>query len=256
LIFLAFLLPLALYLLLLGHFHRRHTPVLVSGAWDFIGLLFAGSGFLLFTGPALVTSLSHRWRLFWLFGVPPNGGMEWTWYFLATCYFALVVGGSAYRFWRVRGQTAVYNAEPDQVETALEMTCEHLGLTLIRSGDVYIFAGAPQTDPATQKTTALQTEGDHREVTTAVPAARAAEGDDITLEVDAFAALRHTTLTWEPPANALRQEFEGELEHVLAESPTPPSDLGGTLFLFGIMLLALTLVGSVALVVLRLLTAA
>ncbi len=228
----------------------------MSGTWDFIALLFAGSGFLLFTGPALITSLSQRWRMFWLFGIPTGDGMAWTWYFLAACYFAVVIGGSAYRFWRVRGQTAVYNAEPEQVEAALETTCDHLGLTLIRSGHVYVFGGVARADPAARKSTAIQTEGSHREVTTAVPDTRSAEGDDVTLEVDAFAALRHVTLTWEPALTPLRQDFEGELDRVLAESPTAPSDLGGTLFLLGVMLMTLTLAGSVALVVVRLLSSA
>jgi hypothetical protein len=253
LIFLAFLLPLSLYLLLLGAFNRRPTPVLVSGTWDFIALLGAGCGFLLFTGPVLITSLSQHWRHFWLYGTPPSDGMELTWYFLAGGYFAFVVGGSAFRFWHVRGQSAIYNAEPDQVESALETTCERLGLPLIRSGRVYVLRNSPRAEPVAQKTTsAIQTEGGHKEVTTAVPDTRAPAGDETSLEVDAFAAMRHVTLTWKPPVSALRQDFEGELERVLADSPTPPSDLGGTLFLLGILLLTLTLVGSVALVIVRL----
>jgi hypothetical protein len=50
----------------------------------------------------------------------------------------------------------------------------------------------------------------------------------------------------------LRREFEAELERVLADSPTAPADLGGTLFLLGTMLLTLTLVGAIVLVFLRL----
>src|SRR5437016_2779703 len=68
LIFVVFLLPLAVYLLLLGHINRQPRPVVVSGTWDFIGVLFAGSGFLLFGGPAILTSLGESWRMFWLLG--------------------------------------------------------------------------------------------------------------------------------------------------------------------------------------------
>src|SRR4051812_39089865 len=38
LILLAFLLPLGVYLIVLGALNRRRHPVLVSGTWDFIGL--------------------------------------------------------------------------------------------------------------------------------------------------------------------------------------------------------------------------
>ena len=42
-ILLAFLSPLAIYLLIIGAINRRRRPLLVSGPWDFAGLLFAAS---------------------------------------------------------------------------------------------------------------------------------------------------------------------------------------------------------------------
>jgi hypothetical protein len=251
----AFLLPVALYLLLLGSFHRRSTPLPLSGTWDFIGLLFAASGFLLFTGPALISSLSQRWRMFWLFGSPASDPAEWTWYFLATCYFTVVVGGCAYRFWRVQGQTAVYNIDPDQLHAAVDTTCEHLGVSVLRTGDFYVFEEPEVIEAAPTAKTAIATgSGTVQVSTTPVPAARTVSDAGVTLEVDTFAALRHATLTWEPSATPIRGEFEAELRRVLADSPTTPSDLGGTLFLLGTMLLALTLVGAIALFFLRILS--
>ena len=67
-ILLAFLLPFSIYLLLLGNLNRRPHPVLVPGTWDFAGVLFAASGFLLVVGPAVISSGSEGWRMFWLFG--------------------------------------------------------------------------------------------------------------------------------------------------------------------------------------------
>jgi hypothetical protein len=144
LIVLAFILPLAVYLLLLGFLNRRRHPLLVSGVWDCVGLLFAASGFLLFGGPAILSGLNERWRMFWLFGRPgvsarsPDGGWQF-WVFLSVLYFVGVVAGCAAMLWRRRRTTAVYNAESWVVERALSQACEHLGLSPVRSGNVYLF---------------------------------------------------------------------------------------------------------------------
>ena len=99
LIFVAFFVPLAVYLLVLGHINRRPRPVLVSGAVDFIGLLFAGSGFLLFGGPAVLSSVNERWRLFWLLGDAGSlTGLDHAWRLglvLSLLYFVVVVAGIA-----------------------------------------------------------------------------------------------------------------------------------------------------------------
>ncbi len=77
----------------------------------------------------------------------------------------------------MRGQTAVYNAEPEQIEAALETTCDHLGLTLIRSGHVYIFGGVAQPTRRPQKVDGHPDGGQPQEVTTAVPDTVSAEGE-------------------------------------------------------------------------------
>ena len=92
-IFLAFFFPLAIYLLVLGVINRRRRPLLVSGVWDGVGLLFGVSGFLLFAGPAIFSSLSERWRMTWLLGKDaPIAAADraWQfWIFLAIVYFVL-----------------------------------------------------------------------------------------------------------------------------------------------------------------------
>ena len=50
-----FLFPIALYCTVLGMINRRAQPLMVSGAWDFVGVLLATSGFLLFVGPAMLS---------------------------------------------------------------------------------------------------------------------------------------------------------------------------------------------------------
>ena len=39
----------------------RRQPLFVPGPWDFAGILFAASGFLLAGGPALLSSRSETW---------------------------------------------------------------------------------------------------------------------------------------------------------------------------------------------------
>ena len=56
---LVFLFPLAIYCLIVSLLNRRPRPVMVSGTWDFAGVLFAVSGFLLLGGPVMLTSLSE-----------------------------------------------------------------------------------------------------------------------------------------------------------------------------------------------------
>src|SRR5438552_1264056 len=124
LIFVAFLLPLAVYLLALGWINRQPRPILVSGTWDFVGLLFAASGFLLFGGPAVLSALNERWRLLWLLG--ETGGVSDgldrardLWVLLAVLYFGAVVAGCAWVFLKRRQLTCIYNVEPAIAETAL-----------------------------------------------------------------------------------------------------------------------------------------
>src|SRR5262249_19925915 len=119
-------------------------PLLVSGVWDGIGLIFGVSGFLLFAGPAILSSLSERWRLFWLLGkgvvrLASGEGASQLRIFLSILYFVLVVGGVAYYFWRQRQLTSIFNADSAQVERALTDICERLGINPVRSGGLFLF---------------------------------------------------------------------------------------------------------------------
>src|SRR4051794_311738 len=57
---LAFLLPVGFYCLVLASINRRGRPLLVSGTWDTVGLLFAVSGFFLITIPMLLSEIFAR----------------------------------------------------------------------------------------------------------------------------------------------------------------------------------------------------
>jgi hypothetical protein len=235
-ILLAFFFPLAVYLLLLGFLNRCRHPLLVSGLWDGIGLLFGVSGFLFFAGPAVLTALGERWRLFWLLGrgdVPP-------WNFLALLYFLLVVGGTALYLWRQRHLTAIYNTNADLVERTVIDICKESGINPVRSGALFLF------DPSRDRKGA---EGPEERP---LPYGRGSDSETVVLEVDSFPLMHHVTLRWEPAAAPLRRVVEAELSRRLSESVADNGLLGGWLLTAGFVLLSFDLVGAFFLVLLYL----
>jgi hypothetical protein len=265
-ILLAFFLPLAIYLLVLGFINRRRYPLLVSGVWDGIGLVFGASGFLFFAGPAVFSSLRERWRLYWLLGkgdapvVGADGAWQF-WIFLSILYFVLVVAGVAFYFWRQRQLTAIYNADVTQVERALEQICERLGLNPVRSGDLFLFglslglstAGrrgavfekiqAPHYLPGGIRGGPGQLEIMPTPAAKGLPDATILEQTAI-LELDSFPLMRHVTLRWDPTDSPLRQLVESELADRLAQTPSTESSLGAWLLTLSCLLLVFEMAGT------------
>lgn len=228
---LALALPLAIYLLVLARINRRPRALMVSGPWDFAGILFAASGFLLFGGPALLTSLSlnEGWRSFWLRGQRPLNLTREDFLFtvrivLFALYFVAVVGGSALLLWRRRRLTSIYNVDPAVIETSLGETVERWRLRFVQTGNLVTFepsAAAGEDGP---------------------PAAGLVERP-ITLEVDVNSALCHVTLVWHPADSRLRREVETHLRRTLAQTPAPASPASDWLLIAAYFLFFLMLVG-------------
>jgi hypothetical protein len=239
---LAFLFPLAIYLLILGAVNRRRRPLIVPGPWDFAGLLLAASGFLLFTGPGALSLLNKEWRDSLVFGDSPSSSAAerlWLWWLaLMVVYFALVVGGAGYLLWRSRSQTSIYNVDQEAVRAALARIFERLGLRPLRSGDLYYFgmtnsartADRPRPDNPGIQTTPADADTSRKVQTAPAPVVTM---QNAILEVDAFPAMWHVTLRWDPAHCGLRQEVERELERELADTPAPPHVLGGWLTVGG-----------------------
>jgi hypothetical protein len=249
LILLAFVLPLAIYLVVLGILNRRPHPVLVPGVWDFIGLLFAVSGFVLLGGPAILSSLQDRWRLYWLVGQGPGPGSEgdWPlWLVLTLPYVIAVLGGAAWGLRRRRHWTAIYNAEPAAIEQALSDVCARLGLEPVRSGNLFLFGMAAGPSPRPLSTDGVDPPG-YLACSTGELASEAA-----VLELDAFAFMHHVTLRWDPADGPLRRAVETALHRRLEDLPGPAAELGSWLVLVGTTLLCGTFLGSVLLVAVRL----
>jgi hypothetical protein len=241
---LAFLPPLAIYLLILGAINRRRHPLMVPGPWDFAGLLFAASGFLLCTGPGALSLLNDQWRQSLVLGDDSSGSPAvarfWLWWLaLMVVYFALVVGGAGFFLWRARNQTSIYNVDREMVREALARIFERLGLRPLRSGDMYYFGmtnSARTADrPREPDNTGIQTTPDGADTSRKVQTAPApvVTMQNVILELDAFPAMCHVTLRWDPARSGLRQEVERELERELADTPAPPHMLGGWLTVGG-----------------------
>ncbi len=230
-IILAFFFPLAIYLLVLGFLNRHRHPVLISGVSDGMGLLFGVSGFLLFAGPAILSTLSERLRLFWLLGkgdisaaVAEGAWSMWT--FLALLYFLLIVGGSAWYLWRQRSHTAIYNTNADAIERTVLEICKERGINPMRSGDLFLFEAAPNSDSGGEPSAIL--------------------------EIDSFPLMHHVTLRWEPAVSPLRRIVESELRLRLSETVADDGLLGGWLLILGFILLSFDLTGAFFLIVLNL----
>jgi hypothetical protein len=220
LIIVAFLLPLALYFLALAWVNRRPRPVVISGTWDFVGVLFAMSGFLVVGGPAMLSSLSERWRKVWLLGETsslPTGLDRYReiWLLAAAAYFLLVVGVSAAVLARRRRLTCVYNVDPPDVDAALDAACRRLGLEPVRSGSLYLFGFTSDSATATPRP----------------------DEPHAILEVDSSAALQNVSLQWEPHDSPLRAAVEAELRERLARTSAPVHEVSAWCNLAGTALL-------------------
>jgi hypothetical protein len=257
LIIVAFFVPLAIYLLVLGYVNRRPRPLLVSGTLDFVGVLLAVSGFLVCGGPAVLSSLNERSRSFWLLG-HTDSPLASAWPFagvLLLVYFLLVVAGSAVLLARQRRITSIYNVDPATVEAALEEACAALGLEPTRSGNLFVF-GLSLGGPAARVASPESIQAPHHLTGRPAPplaiAGQAPGAEDVSqsaiLEIEAFAATRHVTLVWDPHDSPLRPALEAELDRRLADAGAPYHETGLWFTLAGFGLLALS-----ALIVLTLL---
>jgi hypothetical protein len=254
LILLAFLLPFSVYLLLLGIINRRAHPVLVPGVWDFVGILFAASGFLLVIGPAVISSGSESWRMFWLFGSKggnPELGDDTIhlWGPLAALYFAVVMGGAIYLLRQRRGITAIYNVDADSFEKALAQVFGVLRLNPLRSGSFFVFnrVALPVTarlepEPVASATNSPSFGADGGLADGGVP-------ERAVLEIDPFRAMRHVTLRWQPATSRLRNEVENELERVLGRVESTNHAVGDWFVLVSLALLAFNLFATFGLTI-------
>jgi len=243
LIFLAFVIPLAFYCLVLSVINRRRRPVIVPGSWDFAGVLFAASGFLLLGGPAILTGLYEQWRLAWLLGQTRHLqgiGENWSfWISLWLLYFAVVGGVSAVVLWRRKAQTSIYNIDPAVFAEVLTLVLDRLGLQWRHNGPrrlllrfrelslvdtAAVAAFQPRSEAAGTRALAAPYP-QHGAVTAQGPSITAHPWSVLTVEP--FPAMRHVTLHWLSHDEMIRLEVEAELDKALTQVPTSENPVAG-----------------------------
>jgi len=224
--FVALIIPLAIYFLILGAVNRRERPLMVSGPWDFAGVLFAASGFLLSVGPSALSALYERWRFDWLLGQGASGdssGGGATYYFwlgMWMLYYGIIVGGAAYILQRRKQLTAVYNVDLGILETILYRVFERLGISCTRNGNYFSLKSSRQNaNPATPL-----------------------------LELESFPSLCHATLRWHTSEDLLRQSIEMQVSKELSEVVTPYNPAAGWFLTLATVLLFAALLGFVFLI--------
>ncbi len=209
LLFIVCLFPLAVYLLILANLNRGPQPSVVSGPWDFAGVLLGVSGFLLFGGPAVLSGLYEQARLAAMLDpgrltlvaslLRPLGQLPWLfWLALWFLYFLLISAGAGILLWRHQGTLAVYNLTSDDFAVVLSETAERLGLELARDGSQCTLrrVGKP--------------------------------GNPVVLEWASWPAVRHLTVRYLAEGD-LRGEVETELCRRLAEWHGTANPLSGWL---------------------------
>jgi hypothetical protein len=268
LIVVAFLFPLAIYCLVLGLVNRRRNPVMVPAAWDFAGLVFAASGFLVFGFPGMLSSLSEYGRHVAMFGVPARDDSRWgvfrdlfeglaaTLYAFGNgsillAYFLIVVVGCACIIWRRQSQTAIYNVHPRVFEEILGGVLDAAGLTWSRAGERWFIRRLDKVPPSASEQAIVVEVASVPSPRGAYPVAAADFVQSAVLEVEATPSLCHVTLRWESHDIDLRKQVESDLANALEDVRTRDNPASTWLLGAGTVLVFATVMVFVIAVVYR-----
>lgn len=137
--------PLSLYLFWAAIVTRRTSPTIVSGQWDFVGVILGLSGFILFGGGLVLSLLQSNFR-YWMRGNFESLRAAWaqektSWLLLAAVYAFSVIGIVALTLASRRRSLVVYNIEPAAFEATIVEVFEHLGQPIERRGNLWVSGG-------------------------------------------------------------------------------------------------------------------
>jgi hypothetical protein len=246
---------------------------MISGSWDFAGVLFALSGFLLIGGPLILEGLNRTGRSLWLRSEADSAQTvgEYWWFIrvaLWALYFATLAACSIFLLWKRARTTSIYNVDPPAFDEALAGVLNRLPVHWARARNrVFIaFPASPDglakeesplvvrgsPDPALSATAGLlETEADARSGQSTgaaqprpdprgarIPEIMSRESTSV-LALDTFPAMRHVTLQWPREAGPWRQEIEAELANTLRDVYTRDNPAGLWLMSIGSTLLCL-----------------
>ena len=245
--------PLAVYFFVLAQLNRRRHPVMVSGIWDFSGVLFALSGVLLLGGPFIMASLNQDWRDFWLRSpFRSSEGLSEQWWYLRlglwALYFAAIFVGSIFLLRGRSRVTSIYNVDQDGLDRALGQALDRLHLDWKRAGHLLFIGGPILSDGQPTPETAIVSPGqvnlEERRVNrsegqktesgdfeTSAPSSildphslhepQDPPREKTRLEVNPFPAMCHVTLQWSKGDRRTRREIEAELANLLGDLESP-----------------------------------
>jgi hypothetical protein len=201
---------------------------MVSGAWDFAGLLFATSGILLFVVPLLFNEFFQRLKDQLPLEEETEPSFTWlrqeAWLVWATYYVLLPLLALALLWWR-RGRTVIYNVDTEMFNHVLRETLAKLGLTSVRRGNRLILAPRPIGDEKNDGIIAGE-----------APAQRVMEtrlSGSAEIAVEVFPAMRNITLRWLRAEGNLRTAIEDQLDRAIEGIRTFDNPAAGWLTALG-----------------------
>lgn len=251
---LVFLFPVAAYCLFLAMINSRPHATMISGPWDFAGVLFATAGFWLVGGPSALGAFHTRYRMELARGHLPSLGMlNWEFWALAWgIYFTIIVAGTIFLLLRRRAVTVIYNVMPATLDEALARALAQLRLQATRLGNRLFVSPASEPLTAASSSEAIQPAPRYPGASLVPsPADTLAENRfetplaaQPTLQIDPFPAMRNISLRWQPGNETLRHDIEAELARELARCMAEDSPVAGWFLtlascLFGALFLGL-----------------
>jgi len=137
--------PLAAYLYTIARITRRDHPTVVSGAWDFAGVVLGLSGFIVFGGALVLSVLQSNVRY------ATRGNLEafrdaWqreghVWIVVSVSYLVVVLGVIVLTLLSRRRSLVVYNVEPAAFEATVAEVLEQVGRPAERRGNLWSSGG-------------------------------------------------------------------------------------------------------------------
>jgi len=134
--------PLAVYFLWLAFVTRRHRPTVISGTWDFVGLVAGLSGFVFFGGGLVLSLVQSNFR-YWMRGNFESLRAAWgqekvTWVLLALLYVTIVLAWIGLVLASRRRSLVVYNIDPGVFESTVTEIFEQLNRPVERRGNLWL----------------------------------------------------------------------------------------------------------------------
>jgi hypothetical protein len=240
LFFLLCLIPIIFYCLIFAWINSRERGLLVNGAWDFVGVLFAASGFLILAGPSILAGVFDRLQLAQVRGGAAINDVTsfYLWKALSFAYFGILVVGTIIVIRRRGSLTTAYNVDPEAFTRELMFILDHLGLHWMRSensffirqklGQKKVTNGADLVEPVVSKAFSIAEDDLSEQLqpqfgSTIAQGAGAPEklnpdkangelqSNSTVIGLEASPTLRNVTLNWNPAQSNLRRQVESEL---------------------------------------------